>query len=72
MQEDYLKVRGHSHLVREKKSHGILNTDLKSLNKYKEEREEKIRLSQVVEENNNIKNELAEIKFLLQALLGQK
>jgi hypothetical protein len=67
-----LKVKGHPDLIRQKESSAILNTNIQALNKYREIREEKIKLMKVVEEQESIKTDLAEIKSLLKELLGNK
>lgn len=69
---EYQKVREHPDLVRQKQSKAILNINDKALNKYKEEREHKMKLSRVYEEQESIKSDIAEIKSLLKELLGQK
>lgn len=69
---DHLKVRDNKDLVRHAQSNAILNTNLKELNKYKEEREEKIKLKRLADESEQMKNDIQEIKSLLQQLLGQK
>jgi hypothetical protein len=68
---EFLKVKDNKDLIRQKQSNAILNTNTKELNKYKEEREEKIKLKKLVEENNQMKNDIEEIKSLLKQLLGQ-
>ena len=69
---DYLKVKDHPDLVRDTKSKAILNTDVHALNKYKEEREFKMKLHKIVEENQQMKNEISEIKDLLLKVLERK
>jgi len=69
---DYLKVKDHPDLVRDTKSKAILNTDVHSLNKYKEEREFKMKLHKIVEENQQMKSEISEIKNLLLKVLEKK
>jgi len=69
---DYLKVKDHPDLVRDTKSKAILNTDVHSLNKYKEEREFKMKLHKIVEENQQMKSEISEIKNLLLKVLERK
>jgi cell fate (sporulation/competence/biofilm development) regulator YlbF (YheA/YmcA/DUF963 family) len=68
---EYIKVKDHKNLVRQKGSKGIVNCDVNELNKYKEEREYKMKLAKVVKEHNDLKNELAEIKDMLKTLLGK-
>ena len=69
---DHFKVRDNKDLVRHAQSNAILNTNLKELNKYKEEREEKMKLKRLTDESEQMKNDIQEIKSLLQQLLGQK
>ena len=69
---DFLKVKDNKDLIRQKQSNAILNTNLKELNKYKEEREEKIKLKRLADESEQMKNDIQEIKSLLKQLLGQK
>jgi hypothetical protein len=68
----YLKVKDRPDLVREKKSNAILNTDHVELNKYREDRNHKIRMKRLVEENEQMRADIDEIKSLLKQLLGQK
>jgi hypothetical protein len=65
---EYIKVKDHPDLVREAASNAILNIDNRALNKYKEEREEKRRLMNVMKENENLRSEVDEIKQMLKAL----
>lgn len=69
---EILKVKDNKDLVRQKQSSAILNTNVKELNKYKEEREEKMKLKKLVEESEQMKNDIDEIKSLLRQLIGQK
>lgn len=69
---DFLKVKDNQDLVREKRSNAILNTNAKELNKYKQDREEKLKLKNLFDENEKMKNDIDEIKSLLRQLLGQK
>lgn len=69
---EILKVKNNKDLVRQKQSSAILNTNVKELNKYKEEREEKMKLKKLVEENGQMKTDIEEIKSLLRQLIGQK
>lgn len=69
---DFLKVKDNRDLVRQKQSNAILNTNLKELNKYKEEREEKMKLKRLADESEQMKTDIQEIKSLLKQLLGQK
>ena len=68
----YQKVIDHKELVRDTNSKAILNQDSSSLNKYREEREYKLKLANVVNEHQQLKDDVAEIKQLLREVLGKK
>lgn len=70
----YLKVEGHSNLVRDEKTKAVLNTNMGDYDQY-------IKLKKIKENDNkkiedletdmsNIKNDLDEIKSLLRNLLN--
>jgi hypothetical protein len=69
---DFLKVKDNKDLIRHKHSNAVLNTNHNELNKYKEEREQKLKLNRLLDENENMKNDIEEIKSLLRQLVGQK
>jgi hypothetical protein len=69
---EFLKVRDNKDLVRLKDSKAVLNTNSKELDKYKQDREEKLKLKNLFDENEKMKNDIDEIKSLLRQLLGQK
>lgn len=69
---EFMKVRDNKDLVRQTQSNAVLNTNLKELNKYKIEREEKMRLKKLFDESEQMKNDIDEIKSLLRQLIGQK
>lgn len=69
---DVLKVKDNKDLVRLKDSKAVLNVNSKELDKYKQDREEKMRLKNLFEENAQMKNDIDEIKSLLRQLIGQK
>lgn len=59
---DYLKVKDHPGLVRDKNSNAILNTDQTALNKYREERERLLKVKNAVEDTELLKREVAQTK----------
>ena len=61
-----LKVEGHTHLVRDEESHAIINTDVEQYRLTMRRRE--VMRSQR-EYINNLKNELGDIKGLLNELI---
>jgi hypothetical protein len=69
---EILKVKDNKDLVRLKDSKAVLNVNSRELDKYKQDREEKLRLKNLFEENEKMKNDIDEIKSLLRQLLGQK
>jgi hypothetical protein len=69
---EILKVKDNKDLVRLKDSKAILNVNSKELDKYKQDREEKMKLKKLLEENDQIKNDIEEIKSLLRQLIGQR
>ena len=70
--ENYIKVKDHPNLVRDSKSNAILNVDIESLNKYKQERDRLLKLNRVVEEHEQIKNDISDIKNMLIELMEKK
>jgi len=69
---EYIKVQDHKNLLRQKNSKGVVNCDLDELNKYKLEREYKSKIAKVVQEHDEMKNDLNEIKDMLKTLLGKR
>ena len=70
----YLKVEGHDHLVRESRSHAIINADNSGYSIYmqrvraREQQGDQIR--NAVKEINTLKSELREIKGLIKELIN--
>ena len=70
----YLKVEGHDNLVRESRSHAIINADASGYSVYmqrvraREQQGDQIR--NAVKEINNLKAELREIKGLIKELVN--
>jgi hypothetical protein len=70
--ESILKILDNEHLVRDVKTNAVLNTDLSSLEKYKAKREREKKVSSTINEIENMKDEIKEIKSLLYQLLKEK
>jgi len=74
LKNERLKVEGHSHLVREVTSSGIVNTNTSEYNIYmkriksREQHGDQIRTA--VKDINNLKTELREIKGLLKEIIN--
>lgn len=70
--EKYLKVKEVDNLVRDSESLAILNIDNKELRMYKQRKQREAVLDRLVEEHNEMRHDLNEIKTLLKVLIGQK
>lgn len=66
-----MKVKDNPDLVREKNSKAVLNTNRVELNKYKQLREEKIKLKSIAEKQQKMEADIDEIKALLKQLVGR-
>ena len=66
-----MKVKD-SHFIRDKHSKAILSTDLKAKQKFEEEKRKKTEEQQKLNEIDNMKEEIAEIKQMLTLLLEQR
>jgi hypothetical protein len=69
---DFLKVEGHSNLVRDKKTNSIINTNMIEYDEYIARKftknEEKQKIQKIETEISNIKDDLEEIKNLLRGM----
>lgn len=72
---DYIKVKGHNHLIRDTKTNSIINTNVSEYNEYISRRDSKLKESQKVQNLEsdvaNMKEDLDEIKFLLRRLINE-
>ena len=70
-----IKVKGHSHLVRDLKSQAIINTDSDAYARYMARKAKQSKkddeMRKVVREVNEIKSEMFEIKDLLKKVLDK-
>jgi hypothetical protein len=71
MKTEFLKVKDNPDLIRERSSKAVLNTNKGELNKYRQVREEKIKLKSLMEDQERMKSDIEEIKSLLKQLIGQ-
>jgi hypothetical protein len=63
---EYVKVEGHSHLVRDDSSHGIVNTDIEQ---YRLTMKRRDVMRNTREEINKLKGDMDEIKNMLSQLI---
>jgi polyhydroxyalkanoate synthesis regulator phasin len=71
---DYLKVEGHSHLLRDKNTNSIINNNMSEYQEYLARKttknEENQKIQKLESEVGNMQNDLSEIKSLLRELLN--
>lgn len=69
----YIKVEGHNNLVRDTRSNAIINTDKRGYENYKNLKKvkstDKMRIDQIESDLSSLKDDICEIKTLLQNLL---
>jgi hypothetical protein len=69
---NYIKVKGHDHLIRDPKTNSIINTNMSEYKEYISRRDSKIEENQKIQslkkDLDNIKCDLNEIKCLLRNL----
>lgn len=68
---NYQRVKDYPNLVRDKRNKAILNTSTDELNKYHAERDSKFKLNKAIEEVDNLKQDVHEIKQLLNQLISK-
>lgn len=66
---EFYKVKDHDNLIKSTQSKAVLSTDVRGLNKYREERDKLTQLSRVTQETAELKHEVAEIKQTLSEIL---
>ena len=74
--EEYLKVEGHSSLIKNTKTHAVINTNKNAYLSYKkrlqEAQKQRDEIRSATREINNLKCEMHEIKDMLKTLLDKK
>ena len=66
--KEYVSVEGHSHLARDEESTAIVNTDIEQ---WRLAKQRKLKFQAQVNEINNLKSEVGEIKQILHTILGK-
>jgi hypothetical protein len=67
----YAKVKENSELIRDMDSKAVLNTNITALQAYKKKREKQQEIQSAVDDINNLRQEVNEIKTLMQRLLDK-
>jgi hypothetical protein len=67
----YAKVKENPELVRDMDSKAVLNTNVSALQAYKKKREKQQEVNAAIDDINNMKNEINEIKTLMQRILDK-
>jgi hypothetical protein len=65
----YIRLEGEDKFVRNLSNRSLINTDINSLNEYKTKKANALKINTISEEINTLKNEMSEIKSLLQQLV---
>ena len=65
----YVKVENEPALVRDSKSKAILNVNTEALNKYKKEKEQALKIKNMLEEHESMKQDISDIKRMLLQLM---
>ena len=69
---DFIKVKGHDHLIRDPKTNSIINTNMSEYQEYLSRRDSKLEENQKIQnlerDLDSIRDDLDEIKFLLRNL----
>jgi hypothetical protein len=69
---DFIKVKGHDHLIRDPKTNSIINTNMSEYQEYLFRRDSKLKESEKIQnlekDLDSIRSDLDEIKFLLRNL----
>lgn len=68
----YIKVKDHQNLVRDSESNAIINVDTDGYYKYREERERILKIKHIANQNESLKNELNELRALVNSLMDKK
>lgn len=69
MKPEFYKIKDHTDLIKNAETKAVLNVDSRSLDKYREERDKLMRISQVVEDTQRLNKEVTEIKQTLGEIL---
>jgi hypothetical protein len=67
----YAKVKENPELIRDMNSKAVLNTNLTAMQAYKKKREKQQEIQSAVDDINNLRQEVNELKTLMQRLLDK-
>ena len=75
MNQRYARIEGCSNIVRDLKTNAIINTDIQGMQSYlsskKRRMQEKEKIDSVINDVNDLKSSMEEIKLLLRSLLNE-
>jgi hypothetical protein len=67
----YVKVKDNPNLIRDIQNQAVLNSDLDGLKAYKLKREKQKEVSAAIDDINNMKQDINELKTLMQRILDK-
>ena len=67
----YAKVKESPELIRDMESKAVLNTNISALHAYKKKREKQQEIQSAVEDINNMKQDINDLKTLMQRILDK-
>jgi hypothetical protein len=67
----YVKVKDNPNFVRDMQNQAVLNSDLDGLKAYKLKREKQQEINSAVDDINNMKQDINELKTLMQRILDK-
>jgi cell fate (sporulation/competence/biofilm development) regulator YmcA (YheA/YmcA/DUF963 family) len=67
----YAKVKENPELIRDMESKAVLNTNLTALQAYKKKREKQQEIQSAVDDINNLRQEVNDLKTLMQRILDK-
>ena len=69
METTLVKVKNHNDIVRDMKSKALISVDREGLEAYKRKKNEQMKINAAVEELNTMKQDITELKVLMQSIL---
>jgi len=67
----FVQLENENRFIKNLKNGALINNDIQGIKEYKQKKENSEKIQVISEEINNMKNEMSEIKNLLQQLVNQ-